>query len=96
MGTDTLHGNTEAHITTEQWRRMERMISELHDALLGTMDRPGGVLVRIEHLEHEVNVLKSANTDRSAGWRQAGWIVVSVVLSTLTGWLMSGIVNHPH
>lgn len=96
MGTDTLQGETEAHITTGQWQRMERLIAEVHDALLGTMDRPGGLLVRVEKIEQRLSALEAGDRDRSAGWRQAGWIVVSVILSTVTTYVISVVGVRPH
>lgn len=91
MGTDTaLQGETEAHITTGQWQRMERLIAEVHDALLGTMDRPGaGVLVRLETLERRMAATEKLAEARDAGWAQAKWIVLSVALSSATAWVVS-------
>lgn len=108
----------EAHITRGQWGKMELMISEVHDALLGTMDRPGGVLNRLKDIDQRLTTLETGcrghgaesqkmrdiesriapleadARGRAAGWHQARWIVLGVVLSSVTAWVISAVANN--
>lgn len=90
MATDN---DTLAHITNDQWARMEKMLTEVRDALLGSLREPGGALGRIELIERRLNELESSANNQAAGWNQAAWVVLSVVLSTATVGIINAVVG---